>query len=283
MKRADLWWASLVAQMVKNLPAMPETWVLSQGWEDPLKKGMATHSSILAWRIPWTEEPGRLQSMGSQRVRHAWTTFIHVTSLHDGKEHQEENIHHCGKEDSGFLRDVSCECGVCSQWREMTHSPLCCSAPFAPPLPGPLTKGCCCPFSWLPSSLPCAVNQSQIWASNQETAPYRPSRSEETKFLTRNPVPSLCIYMKSAWHAHRRRSHLYPDALGMIPPEWVSSPCSLSHSGKSIWGQWWLGIGMGQELASSKCHVTADIEKGPMWVSAGISGDRVNTNGTDFV
>ena len=120
-------------QMVKNLPAMPETWVLSQGWEDPLKKGMATHSSILAWRIPWTEEPGRLQSMGSQRVRHAWTTFIHVTSLHDGKEHQEENIHHCGKEDSGFLRDVSCECGVCSQWREMTHSPLCCSTPFAPP------------------------------------------------------------------------------------------------------------------------------------------------------
>ena len=47
-----------------------ETWVLSLGWEDPLEKEMATHSSILAWRIPWTEEPGRLQSMGSQRVRH---------------------------------------------------------------------------------------------------------------------------------------------------------------------------------------------------------------------
>ena len=133
-------------QMVKNLPAMPETWVLSQGWEDPLKKGMATHSSILAWIILWTEEPGRLQSMGSQRVRHDWATFIHFTSLHDGKEHQEETIHHCGKEASGFLRDVSCECGVCSQWREMTPSPLCCSTPFAPPLPGPLTKGCCCPF-----------------------------------------------------------------------------------------------------------------------------------------
>ena len=69
-------------QMVKNLPAMPETWVLSQGWEDPLKKGMATHSSILAWRILWTEEPGRLQSMGSQRVRHDWASFIHFTSLH---------------------------------------------------------------------------------------------------------------------------------------------------------------------------------------------------------
>ena len=61
---------SLVAQMVKNLPAVQETWVLLLGWEDPLKKGMATHSSILAWRIPWTEEPGRLQSMGSQRVGH---------------------------------------------------------------------------------------------------------------------------------------------------------------------------------------------------------------------
>jgi len=59
-----------VAQMIKNLPAMLETQVRSLGWEDPLEKGMATHSSILAWRIPWTEEPGRLQSMGSQRVRH---------------------------------------------------------------------------------------------------------------------------------------------------------------------------------------------------------------------
>ena len=59
---------SLVAQMVKNLLAMRETWVLSLGWEDLLEKGMATQSSILAWRIPWTEETGRLQSMGSQRV-----------------------------------------------------------------------------------------------------------------------------------------------------------------------------------------------------------------------
>ena len=58
--------ASLVAQMVKNLPAVQETWARSLGLEDPLEKGMATHSSILAWRIPWTEEPGRLQFMGSQ-------------------------------------------------------------------------------------------------------------------------------------------------------------------------------------------------------------------------
>ena len=56
-------WAFLVAQLVKNLPAMWETWVQSVGWEDPLEKGKATHSSILAWRIPWTEEPGGLQSM----------------------------------------------------------------------------------------------------------------------------------------------------------------------------------------------------------------------------
>ena len=57
-------WASMVAQMVKNLPAMPETQVLSLGWEDPLEKEIATHSSILVWEIPWIEEPGGLQSMG---------------------------------------------------------------------------------------------------------------------------------------------------------------------------------------------------------------------------
>ena len=59
---------TLVAQTIKNLPAMQETQVRSLGWEDPLEKRMATHSSILAWRIPGTEEPGRLHSMGSQRV-----------------------------------------------------------------------------------------------------------------------------------------------------------------------------------------------------------------------
>ena len=61
--------ASLVLQMVKNLPALQETWVQSLGWEDSLEKGMATHSSILARKIPWTEEPGRLQSTGAQRVK----------------------------------------------------------------------------------------------------------------------------------------------------------------------------------------------------------------------
>ena len=56
--------------MVQNLPVMQETQVQALGWEDPLEKGMATHSGILTWRLPWTEEPGRLQSMGLQRVRH---------------------------------------------------------------------------------------------------------------------------------------------------------------------------------------------------------------------
>ena len=63
-------WASLVAQMVKNLPAMWDTRVQSLGQEDPLEKEMATHSSILAWKIPWTEEPGGLPSMESHRVGH---------------------------------------------------------------------------------------------------------------------------------------------------------------------------------------------------------------------
>ena len=63
-------WASLVAQTVKRLPAMQETRVQALGWEDPLEKEMVAHSSTLAWKNPWTEEPGRLQSMGSQRVGH---------------------------------------------------------------------------------------------------------------------------------------------------------------------------------------------------------------------
>ena len=68
--------ASLVAQTVKNMSAMWETWVLSLGWDDSLEEGTASHSSILAWRIPCTEEPGRLQSMGSQRVGHSWVNKL---------------------------------------------------------------------------------------------------------------------------------------------------------------------------------------------------------------
>ena len=67
---------SLVAQTVKRLPARRKTWVQSLGQEDPLEKEMATHCNTLAWKIPWTEEPGRLQSMGLQRVRHDWATSL---------------------------------------------------------------------------------------------------------------------------------------------------------------------------------------------------------------
>ena len=70
--------ASLEAQMVKSLPAMWETWVLSLSCEDSLEKEMATHSSILPWRVPWTEEPSELQSMGLQRVEHTWVTSTHT-------------------------------------------------------------------------------------------------------------------------------------------------------------------------------------------------------------
>ena len=78
VKSITLWllfWASQVAQRVKNLPAMQETWVQSLGWKDPLEKGRATHSSILAWRIPWRKEPWGYKSMGLQRARHDWVTF----------------------------------------------------------------------------------------------------------------------------------------------------------------------------------------------------------------
>ena len=67
--------ASLVAQTIKNPPEMKETWVQSLGWEDPLEKGTGTHSSILAWRIPLTEESGRLNAIGSQRVSHELSDF----------------------------------------------------------------------------------------------------------------------------------------------------------------------------------------------------------------
>ena len=75
---------SLVAQTVKRLPTMRETWVQSLGWEDLLEKEMATHCSILAWKIPWMEEPGRLQSMGSQRVKHHWATSLISSSEYSG-------------------------------------------------------------------------------------------------------------------------------------------------------------------------------------------------------
>ena len=80
------WWPEnlwrMVAQRVKSLPTIRETQLWSLSREDPLEKAMATHSSVLAWKIPWTEEPGRLQSMGPQRVWHDWATSLHFTLLH---------------------------------------------------------------------------------------------------------------------------------------------------------------------------------------------------------
>ena len=73
-------WTELVAQMVKHLSAMQETWVRSLGWEDHLEKEMATHSSIHAWKIPCTAEPDRLLSMGSRRVRHNWATSLSLSN-----------------------------------------------------------------------------------------------------------------------------------------------------------------------------------------------------------
>ena len=77
-----------MAQTVKNPPAMWETWIRSLGWEDPLEEGMATHSSILAWRISWTEQPGTLQSMGSQRIEHNRATK-HTYIIYPNKNRKE--------------------------------------------------------------------------------------------------------------------------------------------------------------------------------------------------
>ena len=90
--------ASLVAQMVKSLPAMQETRVWFLGGEDPLEKEMAAHSSTLAWKIPWMEEPGGLQSMGSQRIGHDWVTSLsflsfRVKGIHWGLEKSHIHMH----------------------------------------------------------------------------------------------------------------------------------------------------------------------------------------------
>ena len=79
-------WASLVAQTVRYLPAMQETWVLSLDQEDPLENEMVTQSSTLTWKILWVEEPSRLQSMGSQRVGHNWATSLVIRSYRTVKQ-----------------------------------------------------------------------------------------------------------------------------------------------------------------------------------------------------
>ena len=84
-------------KMVKHLPAMRETQVRFLGWEDPLEKEMAIHSSTLAWKIPWTEEPDRLQSMGSQRVGHDWVTSLSY-NYKPYENHKEGELRDCVRE-----------------------------------------------------------------------------------------------------------------------------------------------------------------------------------------
>ena len=94
-------WVSLVAQTVKSQPVVQEAWVSSLGWEDPLEEEMATYSSNFAWKIPWMEEPVRLQSMGLQRVRHDWVTNTHThTHTHTSKE-----IYYSRNQNSPYLKD----------------------------------------------------------------------------------------------------------------------------------------------------------------------------------
>ena len=96
--------ASLVAPMVKNLPAMQETHIKSLGWKDPLEKGMATYSSILAWKIPWKQELGELYSMGSQRVGHDWETKTYSQVLFYNKNAKSRPVRSYKKFTLNFIR-----------------------------------------------------------------------------------------------------------------------------------------------------------------------------------
>ena len=101
--------------VVKNLPVMQETWVQSLGLEDPLEKGMATHPSILAQRIPWTEEPGGLQSIASQRVRHDWAADTFSSGVHTaGLEHCSAAPWPC---EPGWVTQGLCVSGNCGSGR----------------------------------------------------------------------------------------------------------------------------------------------------------------------
>ena len=101
-----LYWASLVAQMVKNLPTMQEILVWSLDQEDPLEKRMAIHSRILAWRIPWTEESGGIQSMGSQRVRHNWATNTFTFTPIQNKKLKKKLERCFSKEDTQMINKI---------------------------------------------------------------------------------------------------------------------------------------------------------------------------------
>ena len=116
--------ASLVAQRVKHLPAMQETWVQSLGWEDPPEKEMATHSSILTWRIPWMEEPGRLQSTGLRRVRNDWATSLTFLSKNQPRNWGTEN------KKSRFLLKKKIKKALCTISLEFLHPYFVCLVGF---------------------------------------------------------------------------------------------------------------------------------------------------------
>ena len=109
-----------VVQTVKNSPAVLETWVQFVGWEGPLEEGMATNSSILAWRIPWTEEPGGLQSMGSQRVRHnqetkhsnTFSIHFHICITSDIQEDTHQTVNSYSGQSRGRREDSPSRLGL---------------------------------------------------------------------------------------------------------------------------------------------------------------------------
>ena len=107
-KRDGGHFASLVAQRIKRLPAMQETWVQSLGQEDPLEKEMATHSSTLDWKIPWTEEPGRLQTMGSLRVGHDWATSLSLFTFMHWRRKWQPTLVFLPGESQGWRSLVGC-------------------------------------------------------------------------------------------------------------------------------------------------------------------------------
>ena len=143
---------TLVAQMVKRLSTMRETWVWALGWEDPLEKEMAIHSSTLAWKIPRTEEPGGLQSMGSQRAGHNWVTSLHFSKdpVHTVLQSvpltlQQPLLTHASARDSWTLtsKSGSVSCGVTAPFSwVLVHTRFCLCPPTSlPPVQCPSSQG----------------------------------------------------------------------------------------------------------------------------------------------
>ena len=140
--------------MVKSLPAVQETQVQSLGWEDPPGKIMATHSTILAWRIPWTEDPGGLQSMGSHRVEHDWVTHTHTSFKIPWKSLQ--------------LRGLLLSHSVVSdslQPHGLQHASLLCPSPSSGVYSNSCPSSQCCHSTISSSAFPSppAFNLSQSW------------------------------------------------------------------------------------------------------------------------